>query len=103
MARGDAAFTTVRTEGALLPPALLLRIAEGDPSLPGLRPEEYHLAPSDKINEMISRSWNRLISAWAGFQEALDALPNTDQATGMTRERWLNVLFAELQYGPLDA
>ncbi len=36
-------FTTIKTEGNLLPIDLLHRIAEGDSGLKGLTPDSYHL------------------------------------------------------------
>jgi len=36
-------FTTIKTEGALLPAELLKRLADGDRQLEGLTPESYHL------------------------------------------------------------
>jgi hypothetical protein len=92
-------FTTVHTEGAVLPPDLLARVVAGDPSLPGLEPETYHLDRGDRLKEAITRSWNRLLGTWRAFQEQLSRLPETDRATTLTRERWLLPLFAELGYG----
>jgi hypothetical protein len=92
-------FTTVHTEGAVLPPDLLARVVAGDPSLPGLEPEAYHLDRGDRLKEAITRSWNRLLGTWRAFQEQLSRLPETDRATTLTRERWLLPLFAELGYG----
>jgi phage repressor protein C with HTH and peptisase S24 domain len=94
-------FTTIRTEGAVLPPDLLARVAAGDRSLPGLEPAAYHLEPGDRLNEAITRSWNRLLGAWRAFQDQLGRLPEGDRATALTRERWLLPLFAELGYGRL--
>ena len=54
MANQRTTFTTIRTEGAILPADLLQRIAEGDASLGGLTPEAYHLAAGEKINEAIN-------------------------------------------------
>ncbi|MCL6640867.1 MAG: SAM-dependent methyltransferase, partial [Candidatus Rokubacteria bacterium] len=96
-------FTTVRSEGGILPPDLLRRIADGDPSLGGLRAEDYHLAAGERLNEAINRSWNRLVGAWAAFQDQLARLPASDLATALTRERWLLPLFQELGYGRLSA
>lgn len=93
-------FTTIRTEGALLPPDLLLRIADRK-SEPGLKPTDYHLSPGERINEVISRSWNRLLGAWASFRAGMQKLPAGDNGTGLTRERWLLILFQELGYGRL--
>src|SRR5437764_15143711 len=102
MAQRPDFFPTVTTEGGLLSSEVLARIASGDRTLPGLLPEDYHLAPSERLGEMINRSWNRLVGAWAGFREALSRQPSGDAATGLTRERWLLVLFSELGYGRLQ-
>ena len=94
-------FTTVKTEGAILPADLLQRVAEGK-GLDGLRPEDYHLLPNERLNEAINRSWNRCQSAWSSFDQQRQRLPATDTGTTLTRERWLLVLFQELGYGRLQ-
>lgn len=94
-------FLTVRTEGAILPPDLLERIATGDPDLGGLTPEAYHLPEGEKITETTNRAWNRLLAAWSGFRGASERLPATDAGTTLTREKWLLPLFQELGYGRL--
>ena len=82
-------FTTIHTEGAMLPADLLQRIA-GGVALDGLTPEDYHLAPSEKLNEAINRSWNRLLGVWsASRRAAARAVPETDTGATLTRERWL--------------
>ena len=101
-ARTLAAFTTVRTEGAMLPSDILVRIAAGDLSLGGLEPTSYHLAPGEKIGEATNRAWNRLQAAWANFQAARGKLSATDAGTSVTRERWLLPLFQLLDYGRLQ-
>jgi hypothetical protein len=94
-------FTTIKTEGGLLPADLLVRIAEGDPAVDGLTPEAYHLAKSERLNEAANRAWNRLKGAWEGFKAASQALPEADAGTTLTRERWLLILFQEFGYGRL--
>lgn len=94
-------FTTIKTEGALLPVEILQRIAEGDRDLEGLSPESYHLSKNEKLNEAINRAWNRCEGAWRSFQATADILPKTDAGTTLTRERWLLILFQELGYGRL--
>lgn len=94
-------FTTVRTEGALLPSELLQRIVQGDSTLDGLSLESYHLDKSEKINEAINEAWFRCLGAWRIFTAARDKLPDSDIGTTITRERWLLVLFQELGYGRL--
>jgi hypothetical protein len=100
MAARNTIFTTIRTEGALLPADLLQRISEGA-TLEGLTPESYH-RPGEKLNEAINRSWNALQGAWASFRAAQERLPTSDLGTSITRERWLLPLFRELEYGRLQ-
>jgi hypothetical protein len=94
-------FLTIRSEGAILPPDLLQRIVAGDSELEGLKPDDYHLPKSEKLNEATSRSWNRLLGAWASFRPAAEKLPDSELGTSLTRERWLLPLFQELGYGRL--
>ncbi len=96
-----SSFTSIRVEGAILPPDLLQRVDDGDPDIEGLTPEAFHLDKGEKLNEAISRSWNRLLGAWATFRAAAEKLPEADAGTTVTRERWLLPLFQELGYGRL--
>lgn len=103
MSRRSEGFTTVRTEGGLLSRDLLERVAAGDKTLAGMSPEAYHLAPSEKLGEAITRSWNRLVGAWEAFSEQLAALPADEKtATTVTRQRWTLLLFQELGFGQLQ-
>ncbi len=94
-------FTTIRTEGALLPPDILTRIAAADRDLGGLTEASYHLS-GEKFGEATNRAWNRLQSAWVGFQSARLSLPPGDAGTTVTRERWLLPLFQLLDFGRLQ-
>lgn len=100
-ARNREAFSTVKIEGAILPPDILQRIIDSDSTLGGLNPEDYHLDKGERLNEIINRSWNRLVGAWASFKTGLEKLTSDDVGTTLTRERWLMVLFKELGYGRL--
>ncbi len=101
MSRRNHQFSSVRTEGGLLPQDVLSRIQAGDKNLPGLMPDTYHLGPHERIGEAVNRAWSRLIGAWRAFQEALGKVPDAALATGLTRDRWLLPLFQELGYGRL--
>ena len=79
--RQHTIFTTVRSEGAILPADLLTRIATLDPNLPGLTPDSYNLLKSEKLNEAINRSWNRLLNAWGTFKSSREKLPEKDAGT----------------------
>lgn len=98
MARHEL-FTTIRTEGALLPLDVLEKISSGS-GIPGINPEEYHLQ-GEKMNEAFSRAWNRLAGLWTGFMQARAKLSENDIGTTITREKWLLPLFQELCYGRL--
>ncbi len=99
--RPQSPFTTIRSEGALLPPELLSRIADADKELPGLAPSDYWLAPTERVGEAISRSWNRLIGLWATFDPQLAGFNPNDPGTGATRDRWLMPLLSELGFAHL--
>ncbi|QFG03958.1 Eco57I restriction-modification methylase domain-containing protein [Tepidiforma bonchosmolovskayae] len=98
-------FSTIRTEGGILPPDLLARIAANDQSLGGLEPGDYHLSPGDRLGEAITRSWNRLVGTWRAFKDELERQQGQpgrgESVTTLTRERWLLPLFSELGYGRL--
>ena len=95
-------FTTVRSEGAILPSDLLQRIVSGDKTLDGLEAKSFHLLEGDRINEVINCSWSRLRGAWATFQHGLTQLASDEAATRLTREKFLLPLFQELGYGRLS-
>ncbi len=96
-------FTTITTEGALLPADLLEQISKGGPDIKGLAPQDYGLAPGEKLGEATSRSWNRLTGLWTGFRAALSTLPEGATAYPETQSRWLQPLFQELGFGRLPA
>jgi len=100
MAKRNQQFQTIRTEGAILPPDILQRIASL--KVDGTTAESYHLPPGTKPKEAITRSWTTLLSHWRAFQEARDNIPEDDiSGTGATNERWLLPLFKELDFGRL--
>lgn len=98
--RGEL-LSAVRSEGSLLPADLLARVLAEDKEVPGLAPEDYHLGKHEKINEAVSRSWNRLLGAWSSFREHLENFGEDLAGTTETRERWLYLVFQELGYGRL--
>ena len=99
--RRAGAFTSVTTEGGLLPQDLLERIRSGDPDLPGTKEESYHLDANVRIGEAVSQSWSRLSGSWHAFQSARAKEYEGSPATRATRERWLLPLFDTLGYGRL--
>src|SRR5690606_3949045 len=59
----------------------------------------FHLAAGETVRDAANRVWAYLRGAWASYRAALDALPENDAATGLTRERFALVLLDQLGYG----
>ncbi|WP_022660511.1 Eco57I restriction-modification methylase domain-containing protein [Paucidesulfovibrio longus] len=97
----DSSFSTVRTEGGLLPADILAKILAGDSAIPGTSPDAYHLPKGEKLNEAINRSWTRVRALWEKFRQQCETLTDADTGTSQTREILLLPLFAELGYGRL--
>ena len=95
-----SAFSSIRSEGALLPLDILQHIAQFDTSLGGLTAEAYH-HEGEKLNEVINEAWTHVLRAWHHFQTARAGLSSSELGTALTRERWLLPLFAALDYGRL--
>lgn len=94
-------FTCVKLEGTLMSQDHIQRILDG--TAEGVSAQEYGLAPGEKINEAISRDWEKAIRYWQVFRKSLLEIPSDDPATSLTRERWLLPLFSILGYGRLQA
>ena len=101
MARRAQEFQTIRSEGGLLPPDLLRRVLDPRGSLMGTRPEDYGLPQSERLNEVITQSWNRLRRHWSEFRAAAAQLPEGEAGTGLTNDKWSLPLLRELGFGLL--
>src|SRR5690606_26319828 len=93
------AYLAVDVHGGLLSHDVLSRIATADRELPGMRPEDYHLAASERLGDAASRRWDYLLGAYRAFRERLAKLPEGEAAPPLTRGRWLLVLLGELGVG----
>ena len=94
-------FQTIRSEGGLLPPDLLRRVLDPKAKLDGTRPEDYGLPQGERINEVITQSWNRLRKHWGEFRAAITSLPEGEPGTGLTNDKWSLPLLRELGFGLL--
>ena len=103
MARRTIDFQAIRSEGGLLPPDLLRRVLDPKEKLDGTRPEDYGLPKGERLNEVITQSWNRLRKHWAEFRAAAANLPEGGPATGLTNDKWSLPLLRELGFGLLPA
>ena len=103
MPRPNQEFQTVRSEGGLLPPDLLRRLLDRHSALAGTRPEDYGLSPGERVNEVITHSWNRLRRHYGEFRAAAANLPDGEAGTGLTNDKWSLPLLRELGFGFLAA
>ena len=94
-------FQTIRSEGGLLPPDLLRRVLDLKEGIDGTRPGDYGLPQGERLNEVITQSWNRLRKHWAEFRAAAEHLPETEPGTGLTNDKWSLPLLRELGFGLL--
>jgi len=91
-------FVGVRIVGGLLPADLLAKLISGQ-TPDGLSSKDFHLAAGETVRDAANRVWAYLRGAWTAYRAALAALPDTDAATGLTRERFALVLLDQLGYG----
>ncbi|GAB4187085.1 MAG: N-6 DNA methylase [Roseiflexaceae bacterium] len=91
------AYTTIVTEGGLLPSDLLEAIVAGG-ELPGQRPEDFGLERNRGLTDEISAAWGDARSYWDSFQRGLKRLRSGDAGTSVTREQWILPLLRTLGY-----
>lgn len=101
MPRRHQDFQAIRSEGGLLPSDLLRRVIDPRSNLAGTKPEDYGLPVGERLNEVITQSWNRLRRHWAEFRTAAAQLPEGDAGTGLTNDKWNLPLLRELGFGLL--
>ena len=95
-----SSMSAVQVQGALLPPDVISAVLGG--SLEGVDGASYHLG-SETPREAAARVWSHLRDTYRRFRAELTRLPDGDPAVGLTRERWLGLLLAELGYGRVPA
>ena len=86
-----------------MPPDLLRRLLERRSARAGTRPEDYGLSPGERLNEVITHSWNRLRRHYGEFCVAAANLPEGEAGTGLTNDKWSLPLLRELGFGFLPA
>jgi type I restriction-modification system DNA methylase subunit len=99
--RQPAIFTTIKSEGAILPMDLLRRVSDPQTAqLKGLTPRDYH-HEGERLNEAINVTWTRLLGLWHTFRGQQQRLAEYHTGVSETRE-WLLKLFDTLGYGRLQ-
>ena len=101
MSRKTNEYQTIRSEGGLLPTDLLRRVLDTKGDLEGASSVDYGLPAGDRLNEVITRSWNQLNKYWVGFHREIRDLQDGASGTRLTNEKWNLPLLKELGFGML--
>lgn len=91
-------FSTIITEGGLLPADLLAQIAAAD--LPGQRPSDFEIASKQTVNDLAADVWQIARTQWQVFYKNFQALGPNNSATSLTRQKWISPLLQNLGYEP---
>ncbi len=91
-------FSTIITEGGLLPADLLAQIAAAD--LPGQRPSDFEIASKQTVNDLAADVWQIARTQWQVFYKNFQALGPNESATSLTRQKWISPLLQNLGYEP---
>jgi hypothetical protein len=89
-------FSTILTEGGLLPADLLDQIANAE--IEGQEPSDFGSNSKQSISDMAARSWQYASAKWSDFQYHLSQLHESENATTITRKYWVLPLLLELGY-----
>ena len=89
-------YTTITTEGGLLPADILDAIASAD--LPGQQPEDFGLERGRNLSDRIAAAWQAARGHWLLFKSYAEELRPDDPATTVTRARWVLPLLDVLGY-----
>ena len=84
-----------------MPSDILRRVLDPGKGLDGTQPEDYGLPKGERLNEVITQSWSRLLKHWAEFSNASENLPDNESGTGLTNDKWSLPLLRELGFGLL--
>ncbi|GCF11080.1 Eco57I restriction-modification methylase domain-containing protein [Dictyobacter arantiisoli] len=96
-----ALFSSIISEGTLLPIDILQRIEQFDPNLVGLTPTTYHREGS-RLNEEINAAWLQLLPLWNNFQNEVHKSHVDGKVRELTLNRWLLRIFEIFGYGRLS-
>lgn len=92
-------YTTIITEGGLLPADLLDSIASDDALRQ--RADEFGLEKNRRLSDVIAATWGEVRAYWDATQRSAARLRPSDSTTRITRERWIGPLLDALGYTDL--
>jgi len=91
-------FPSLKVEGGLLGGDLIEQIFAGEAE--GQRPQDFGFSSEAAFSDHLAFLWNRSRELWESFQSRLEALPQDDPATSLTRDRFVIPLLELLGYQP---
>jgi len=91
-------FPSLKVEGGLLGGDLIEQIFAGEAE--GQRPQNFGFSSEAAFSDHLAFLWNRSRELWESFQSRLEALPQDDPATSLTRDRFVIPLLELLGYQP---
>lgn len=86
-------YTAIRSEGGLIPPDTLEKIAQEQ--VPGQRARDFGLG-DQRLSDVIARAWSDALDYWHIFLRRAEALSADDPGTTLTRDRWVAALLNDL-------
>jgi hypothetical protein len=95
-------FSTIVSEGNLIPADLLARIADG--AAKGQKPEDFGFDRSRRLTDEIAAAWSDMHEYRSLFQRRVETLSRQgrlredDPGTSLTREFWVEHLLETLGY-----
>jgi len=89
-------YTTIITEGGLLPADILDAIAAEE--LTGQRPEDFGLERGRNLSDRIAAAWQAARGHWMLFKTYVEDLREGEPGTSVTRQRWVLPLLDVLGY-----
>jgi hypothetical protein len=95
-------FTTIISEGNLIPADLLERVAAGEAE--GQSPADFGFEKARRLGDEIAAAWGDVRAYWESFQRRIETqarqgrLRPDDPATSLTREFWVVPLLETLGY-----
>jgi hypothetical protein len=87
-------YIAIRSEGGLIPFDTIEKLLRGE--LPGQKPADFGLERGGNLGDETARAWSDVLDYWHIFRRRMEALPENDPGTTLTRERWVVPLLTDL-------
>ncbi|MDM8000255.1 MAG: hypothetical protein QUS33_09705 [Dehalococcoidia bacterium] len=93
-------FTTIHSEGILISPEILEKIAAGGTE--GQKSADFGLPPRTRLTDEIASRWSDAVAYWGALQRSLSRLKDSESGVTPTREQWILPLLRTLGWENLS-